>query len=65
MQLSNDDSVGAVLEDNVPYTHGIHPACTPPFFVLSVSPFAFCSHFDFGEPWNLKVLLCSCCNAPR
>ena len=32
-QSSTDDSFGAVLEDNVPHTHGIYP-CTPSLFVL-------------------------------
>ena len=46
-QSSTDDSVGAVLEDNVPHTRMeyIH---APPLFLCLVS---FLSHF--GESWNL------------
>ena len=39
-QWSNDDSSGAVLEDNVSHTHGIYP-CSPSLFVLSLFPFSF------------------------
>ena len=39
-QWSNDDSFGAVLEDNVSHTHGIYP-CSPSLFVLCLFPFSF------------------------
>ena len=39
MQWSNDDSFGAVLEDDVSHMHGIHP-CTPSLPVLNLFPFS-------------------------
>jgi len=59
MQWSNDDSFGAVLEDNVSHTYGIHP-CTPSLLVLiyiyiSLFPFSFSWFWWVMEPMLVLV----------